>query len=102
MNLRVLRSAEGSLTVEISSPELQSVHKWFVPLLPEDSGELKGLDPAGLVSVMYQDKTHRVPFFLILTVPVEDPRELVVGALSQEDSINVLNNIYDRLAYDRS
>jgi hypothetical protein len=102
MNLRVLRSAEGSLTVEISSPELQSVHKWFVPLLPEDAVELKELDPTGLVSVMYRDKTYRVPFFLILTIPVENPRKLVVGTLSREDSINVLNNIYDRLAYDQS
>lgn len=100
MNLRVFRSAEDSLAVEVSSPELQSNFKWLVALLPEDSEDLKGINPSELVRVSFDSKTHFVPFLLINTVRLVDV-QVLVGALGLEDSINILNNIYDRLAYDR-
>jgi hypothetical protein len=100
MNLRVFKSAEESLVIEISSPELKSALKWFVPLLPEDSEKLKNLSVADLVKVAYDNKVFYVPFFLIRTVRIEEGRETVVGSLNLDDSINVLNNIYDRMAYD--
>jgi hypothetical protein len=100
MNLRVFQSAEKSLVVEISSPELKSKFKWFVPLLPEGSEKLQNIVPTELAKVVYESKHFHVPFLLILTVQIEEGREMVVGSLNLEDSINVLNNIYDRLAFD--
>ena len=100
MNLRVFRSVEESLVVEVSSPELESLLKWFVPLLPDGSDKLKALRPEDLVKVSYEGVAFHVPFILIRTIRIAEGREVVVGTLNNEDSINVLNNIYDRLAYD--
>jgi len=100
MSLRVFKSAEGTLAVEISSPELKSSLKWFVPLYSEGANELQGIEPVDLVKVTYGNKIFYVPFFLVRTVQIEGGSTAVAGSLGYEDSINVLNNIYDRLAYD--
>jgi hypothetical protein len=100
MNLRIFQSREAALAVEISSPKLKSGLKWLVPLLPAGSEKIQNLEPIELVRVRYLDQDFFVPFFLIWTARVDEPRQTVVGALSPEDSINVLNNVYDRLGYD--
>jgi hypothetical protein len=100
MNLRVFRTADESLAIEISSPTLSSSLKWFVPLLPANSPGVQNLNPAEIVRVSYESAAFVVPFFLIRTVRVEVGREEVVGQLSSDNSIDILNNIYDRMAYD--
>jgi hypothetical protein len=99
MHLRVFQSA-GQLAVEISSPARKSDLKWFVPLVPENSEALLGVNPAELVKVKFKDENFAVLFFLIRTVRITKTGQTVVGSLSLEDSISVLNNVYDRLAYD--
>jgi hypothetical protein len=88
------------MAVEISSPSRKSDLKWFVPLLPENSEALLSVDPTALVKFKFKDENFAVPFFLIVTVRITKTNQTVAGSLSLEDSINVLNNIYDRLAYD--
>jgi hypothetical protein len=100
MHLRVFQSTEQALAVEISSPARKSDLKWFVPLQPENSEMLRAIDPTEIVRVKFRDENHIVPFFLIRTVRITESSQVVVGTLSLEDSINVLNNVYDRLAYD--
>lgn len=45
MNLRVFKLAESALMVEVSSRELESELKWFVPLLGKDSEKLPNVNP---------------------------------------------------------
>ena len=100
MNLRVFRSAESVLMVEISSPSLESELKWFVPLVERDSEKLQNVNPREQIHLEFQGKPYSVLFMLIRTIRIEENREGIVGQLTLEDSINVLNNIFDRLAYD--
>ena len=100
MSLRVFKSGEDSLAVEVSSPQSKSSFKWFTPLYPEEAVELQNIDPMNLVKVIFDGKRFYVSFLVIWTAKVLDDRKAVMGTLGYEDSINVLNNIYDRLAYD--
>lgn len=99
MNLRVFSLAESAMMVEISSPSLDSELKWFVPLLESDSEKLRGVSAARQIPVTFQGRSYTVAFMLIRTVRVPQSAQ-PIGTISTEDSINVLNNIYDRLAYD--
>jgi hypothetical protein len=49
---------------------------------------------------MFQEKPYVVLFMLIRTIRVGDNRGTIEGELTLEDSINVLNSIFDRLAFD--
>jgi hypothetical protein len=100
MNLRVFKLAESALMLEISSPELDSGLKWFVPLLEKDSEKLHNVNPREQIDVLFQEEPYAVLFMLIRTIRVGDDRGTIEGKLTLEDSINVLNNIFDRLAFD--
>jgi hypothetical protein len=98
MNLRVFKLAESALMLEISSPSLRSDLKWFVPMLEADSEKLEDVSPHEQIDVEFQGKSCAVLFMLIKTIRVREGA--VIGTLTLEDSINVLNNVLDRLAFD--
>jgi hypothetical protein len=100
MNLRVFKLAESALMLEISSPKLESGLKWFVPLLEKGAKELHDVNTREQIDVVFQKKPYVVLFMLVRTIRLENKRGSVEGALTLEDSINVLNNIFDRLAFD--
>jgi hypothetical protein len=100
MNLRVFKLAESAPMLEISSPELESELTWFVPLLEKDSEKLRNVNSHEQINVVFQNKPCVVLFMLVRTIRVENKRGPIEGALTLEDSINVLNNIFDRLAFD--
>jgi hypothetical protein len=100
MNLRVFKLAESTLMLEVSSPGLESELKWFVPLLEKDSGKLHNINSREQINVAFQNKPYVVLFMLVNTIRVGDKRGSIEGVLTLEDSINVLNNIFDRLAFD--
>jgi hypothetical protein len=102
MNLRVFKLTGGALMLEISSPKLESELKWFVPLLEKDSPKIRDISPREQVEVVFQDEPYVVPFMLVSTIRIGANRGPIEGALTLEDSINVLNNIFDRLAFDSS
>ena len=100
MNLRVFKLAEGPLMLEISSPKLESELKWFVPLLEKHSDKLKDVNSREQIEVMFQSKPFVVLFMLVRTIRVGNKDGSIEGVLTLEDSINVLNNFFDRLAFD--
>jgi hypothetical protein len=100
MNLRVFKLAESALMLEISSPKLESELKWFVPMLEKDSDELQKVNSREQIDVMFQNKPYVVLFMLVRTIRVGSKRGAIEGVLTMEDSINILNNFFDRLAFD--
>jgi hypothetical protein len=99
MNLRVFSHSDGAMMLEVSSPSLDSDLRWFVPLLERDLEKLQGVSEARQIRVTFQGRECVVAFMLIRTVRVQGSVQ-PIGTISLEDSINVLNNIIDRLAYD--
>ena len=61
---------------------------------------LRSVDSTEMVKVKFRDENYVILFFLIRTVQITASSQVAVGTLSLEDSISVLNNVYDRLAYD--
>src|SRR6266481_2883385 len=100
MNLRVFANSSGNLLVEISHPSLKSALRWFLPMLPQESSALRGIDPSRLVAVRLHDKLYQVPYLHIRTIRLRTASLTEVGQLEPEDSINVLNHIQDILAWD--
>jgi len=100
MNLSVFKTAENARVVEISSPSLKSNLKWFVPLLAENSEKSRNIKSSDVIRVTFA-QAHLVPYMLVRTVRIEENPRHVVGTLSPEDSTNLLNNVYDRLAFDQ-
>ena len=81
MSLRVFKSGENSLAVEISSPRLTTPLKWFIPIYPEGAAELQNLNPADSIKVTYDGKPFYALFLLIRTVKIMDDSELVAVLL---------------------
>ena len=52
------------------------------------------------VRVRFNGETHLAFHMLIRSVPRMNESWKKTGSLTGEDSINILNNIFDRLAYD--
>jgi hypothetical protein len=100
MNLRVFANASGNLLVEISHPSLKSVLTWFLPVLPQESPALRGIDPSRLVPVRLHEKVCQIPYLHIRTIRSGAASLTEAGQLEPEDSINVLNHIQDILAWD--
>ena len=101
MKLRVFANPAGNLLVEISHPSLKSSVKWFLPMLPQATPALRGIDPSRLVAVQLQGKSYEIPYLHIRTVGAVSAAGLKeIGQLEPEDSINVLNHIQDILAWD--
>src|SRR6266446_5475610 len=100
MNLRVFANTSGNLLVEISHPSLKSAVTWFLPMLPQESPALRGIDPSRLVAVRLREKLYQVPYLHIRTLRLGGALLREVGQLEPEDSINVLNHIQDILAWD--
>lgn len=86
--------------LEISSPSLRSELKWFVPMLEVTSEKLQNVSLRERLDVEFQGKSYVILFMLIRTVRLSQGRSAIVGTLTLEDSINVLNNVFDRLAFD--
>jgi len=100
MKLRVFANASGNLLVEISHPSLKSAVTWFLPMLPQESPALRGIDPSRLVVVGLREKLYQIPYLHIRTIRLSAAPLMQVGQLEPEDSINVLNHIQDILAWD--
>src|SRR5438552_14743179 len=99
MNLRVFANTSGNLLVEISHPSLKSRVTWFLPVLPQESPALPGIDPSRLVAIRLREKSYQIPYLHIRTIRLETASLTQVGQLEAEDSINVLNHIQDILAW---
>lgn len=99
MNLRVFSLADSAMMLEISSPSLDSDLRWFVPLLESGSEKLRSVSPVRQIPVTFQGRQCMVAFMLVRTIRVQSSAQ-PIGTISLEDSVNVLNNIFDRLAYD--
>ena|ERR1043166_4229173 len=100
MNLRVFANSSGNLLLEISHPSLKSALTWFLPMLPQESPALRGIDPSRLVEVRLHEKLYQIPYIHIRTIQLRTDPLTEVGQLEAEDSINVLNHIQDLLAWD--
>jgi hypothetical protein len=100
MRLRVFSNSAGNLLVEISHPESKSTMKWFLPMLPSNHPALANLDPAIRVSVKFAGTKHQIPFYNVRTIGVRTPHLDLIGHLENEDSVNVMNNVYDVMAWD--
>ena len=101
MQLRVFQHTEGKMAVEVSTPQLPDhEYRWLVPLIPQS--ELASLPESSgdVVRVSHHDRKCFALSMLIRTVPANNALWKEFGVLNHEDSINVLNHIHDRLAYE--
>ncbi len=95
MHLRVFQASD------VSSPRLlELTHRWLVPLTPETRFSSAALVPKDTVRVRFNEKNHLALYMLIHSVPGLPESARLAGHLDREDSINILNHIFDRLAYD--
>ena len=101
MHLRVFQAADGTLAVEVSSPRLaETEHRWLVPLVPETQASSAESRAGDAVRVRFHGEIHLAFYMLILSVPCPLDSAKKIGTVNNEDSINILNHIFDRLAYD--
>ncbi len=98
MRLRVFANRAGNLLVEISHPSLKASAKWFLPMIPQGSLVLRGIDPSRLVSVRLQGSSYEIPYLHIRTIGLRIPELKEVDHLETEDWINILNHVQDILA----
>ena len=100
MNLRVFANTSGNLLVEISHPSLKSAFTWFLPMLPQETPALRGIDPSRLVVVRLHENPYQIPYLHIRAIRLSTVPLTEAGQLGPEDSINVLNHVQDILAWD--
>ena len=100
MRLRVFANPAGNFLAEVSHPSLKASVKWFLPMLPQGSPVLRGVDLSRLVSVRLQGNSYEIPYLHIRTIRLRVPELKEVGHLEIEDSINILNHVQDILAWD--
>ena len=101
MQLRVFKARDGTLAVEVSSPQLPATeYRWFVPLVPEASISSALGKSGDMVRVQHAAATYFAIYMLIRSVLVTGDLWTEAGVLNHEDSIDVLNHVSDRLAYD--
>ena len=86
--------------VEISHPLAASRKMWLLPMLsPTDAPLKKSNDDT--ITVRFNDLIYRIPFLSIRTLNPGDRGLLTqVGALDENSSRDVLNNVRDLLALD--
>ncbi len=100
MRLRVFANRAGNMLVEISHPSLKASAKWFLPMIPQGSPVLRGIDRSRLVPVRLQGSSYEIPFLRIRTIGLRTPELKEVNHSDTEDSINILNHVQDILAWD--
>ena len=87
--------------VEVSSRSLQMGRSLLVPTVSTRSPELVGYHPNEAVLARFADDELAILYLLVesrTTSEIENELRFV-GVLEQTDSINILNNILDILAY---
>ena len=100
MQLRVFSNTGGKLLVEISHPLIAARKMWLLPMLSLADAPLKStMDDT--ITVRFNNLPYKIPFLSIRTVNFGG-RELLtqVGALDENSSRDVLNNVRDLLAWD--
>ena len=99
--LRVFEDVEGRLFLEITAPGLNLGRALFVPAVLETFSPSQIVNPSARVSIRFQEKSYIVAFLFVTSlVPDQATRRFnFVGVLEATDSINVLNNLVDVLAY---
>jgi hypothetical protein len=100
MQLNVFADADGTLYLQLSSPNLPYSRHLLVPMLAASSPVLKGVDRVMLVDVWYDGKSYSVPYLLIQSEVTNSAGWKIVGSIEENDSRNVLNHILDILAWD--
>jgi hypothetical protein len=100
MQLKVLADADGGLHVQISSPSLVYGRHLFVPMLPNTSPLLRGVNQMILVDVWSGGKRFKVPYLLIHSESIDSKGWKNRGSIDENDSRNILNQILDILAWD--
>jgi len=101
MHLRVFREATADQHfVEISSPRLKYEPKLFLPMCPQEDPVLADFNPDTLVQILFMGRRYQVAFLLVERLCPSIQNLLCVGRLEESDSRNVLNNLYDILAWD--
>jgi hypothetical protein len=100
-NLPVFEDLSGDLYIQISASELQISQKLFVAAANLGADKIKDFNPAEIVQVRFGNVTITVFFLLIASIPAAlvSARFKEIGRLEETDSINILNNLRDILAW---
>jgi hypothetical protein len=101
MRLPVFEDPSGDLLVQISAPDLP-VSRWlFAAASPLPNPAVARISRAEYVEVPFGDKKIAVFFLVIMSVPPTSVEQSFrkIGSLEQRDSIDILNNLVDILAY---
>jgi hypothetical protein len=100
MQLKILADADGGLHVQISSSNLVYGRHLFVPMLPDTSALLSGVNQMALLDVWSGGKRYKVPYLLIHSESINADGWKNIGSIEENDSRNILNHILDILAWD--
>jgi len=98
--LRVFADSEGRLHVELSHPGVARSVRLSAPLLPAVEPEVPKQNQSFLVPVRFRNQLHYVPFASLNCEALWLPGVRQIGALDEDNSRDVLNNLVDILAYD--
>jgi len=99
-HLRLFEDLRTRLFVEVSSPQATLSRTIFLPAFRAGAPEIANAKHSELVKISFGEESLFVPYLVIISRN-ESVRNgyRMVGLLEETDSINVLNHIYDILAY---
>lgn len=88
--------------MQVSARLMPYSTRLFIPMFPADDPISEGVDERTVVRVRFNDRVFVVPFLLIESIDSEETfgGGSIVGALTEEESRDILCNIRDTLDWD--
>jgi hypothetical protein len=100
-HLRVFEDSKHRLFVELTPAKSNLSRVLFVRALREDSPDIAIAKPSEIVRATFHGETISIAFLTIVNRDESVRRNYrLLGVLEETDSINVLNNILDVLAFN--